>query len=131
VPPADNDQPGSKLPWHRAIVYALIGRIEPALGEQERPTPASLVADLDRHLAGGRAELLSEVARARQSGGLWPIPLPTDLRAALGPAQFAAALTETRRLLGLGAGPTQVLSARPPDAAERAMLREVPPHHGT
>ncbi|WP_344809637.1 hypothetical protein [Microlunatus ginsengisoli] len=119
------------LRWHQALGYALLGRVDPALGTQDRPDPAALMADLDRRYESGRQGLLDAVARARAGAGGWPYVVPDDLRAGLGAAQFAAALGELRRVLGAEGGPRLVLSDRRLDAAEQALLRDVPPHHGS
>jgi hypothetical protein len=117
--------------WHQALAYSLLGRIEPRLGVQDQPDLRKLLDDLDELYADGRAGLCAEIQRARETSRDWPHAVPANLRAGLGPAQFAAALAELRRLLHLDAGPRQALADRPPDAVERALLREVPPHHGS
>ena len=78
------------------------------------------------------------IAARRAEGETWPIAVPSKLMAGLSAAQFTAALTELltelRRYLpvGSGFGPTvrPMLSSRAPDAAERRLLEDVPPHHG-
>jgi hypothetical protein len=56
--------------------------------------------------------------------------VPADLRADIGAAQLTAVLTELRRRLA-AADPRPVLAERAPDAAERRLLADVPPHHGS
>lgn len=118
--------------WHQALAYALLGQVHPTLGVQQDPDLAKLVMDLDGLFPGGRSELIETIAGARRaSDGPWPRAVPDELRTDLGPAQFAAALTELRRRLGVQGQQQRTVSGRSPDAAEQALLREVPPHHGT
>ena len=126
--------------WHQALAFALTGRRRPELGEQ--PSPA--VAELARLLqsSDGSGELADHVDATRRSGEPWPHPVPTDLMSGLGYAQFSAALTQLQSELGLDRAPTpRVGPGRPSpghegagqllSAAERRLLDEVPPHHGS
>jgi hypothetical protein len=126
----ERPEPGPPLRrWHQALAFALLGRVEPGLGEQVGPQPSALLADLDRLRLGGSAAMRAEIADLRADGRGWPYVVPAELSDGLGAAQFAAALAELRRLLDLDSGPRRVVSGRAPDAAEQALLREVPPHH--
>jgi hypothetical protein len=116
--------------WHQALSFAILGRVEPELGEHIRPEPAVLAAELAGAQQGGREGLRAEIAGRRASGLGWPYVVPDELRAGLGAAQFAAAFGELCRLLDLDGGLRRIVSGRPPDQAEQALLREVPPHHG-
>jgi hypothetical protein len=128
--PAERSSPAGDPRWHQALAYALLGQVYPALGTQRNPDLAALVEDLDRLFPGGRTGLIETIAVVRSArDGRWPRVVPDDLRTDLGPAQFAAALTELRHRLGLEGRPQRTPSARSPDAAERALLRDVPPHH--
>jgi hypothetical protein len=131
--PIDRSESGEEWPrWHQALAYALLGRVQPALGTQPNPDLAALIEDLDRLFPGGRSELIQTIAVARRARDIpWPRVVPDELRSDLGPAQFAAALTELRRRLGLEGQPQRTVSGRSPDAGEQALLRDVPPHHGT
>ena len=56
--------------------------------------------------------------------------MPSDLTQGIGAAQLAAVLTALRsRSAASVARP--ILAERSPDAAERRLLAEVPPHHGS
>ena len=57
-------------------------------------------------------------------------PVPADLTKGIGPARFAAVVTALRARLG-ASGVRPVLAERAPDAAERRLLADVPPHHGS
>ncbi|HOA89586.1 MAG TPA: hypothetical protein PKX10_09840 [Propioniciclava tarda] len=114
--------------WHVALAYALVGE---RLDLPSRSTPdASLLAD-ELARAGWTPERLRDHALATQaSEAPWPHPVPSELRAGLGAAQFHAAVGRVRVELGLDA-----LAARPPSGRtaltpdERRLLAEVPPHH--
>jgi hypothetical protein len=119
------------LRWHQALAYALLGRADERLGRQQRLDLARLLDDLDAGYPDGREGLQAEIARLRRSADLGsPRVVPGELMAGLGRAQFAAALGELRQILDLDVAVRRTLSTRPPDAAEQALLREVPPHHG-
>jgi hypothetical protein len=97
--------------WHQALVFAVTGERRPELGRQEQPDLDVVVDALDGRPRGAH-------------------PVPADLRSGIGPAHLAAVLTELRRRLAT-TGSKQVLAERAPDAAERRLLAEVPPHHGS
>ena len=124
-------EPDVPLRWHQALGFAILGRVETDLGEQTRPEPAVLAAELARSEPGGREGLRAEITDRRASGLVWPYVVPADLRSGLGAAQFAAAFGELCRLLDLDSGPRRIVSGRSLDPAEQALLREVPPHHGS
>jgi hypothetical protein len=132
VPNDRSESDDARHRWHQALAYALLGEVHPSLGTQRNPDLAALVEDLDGLFPGGRTELIETIAVARRASDVpWPRVVPPDLRTELGPAQFAAALTELRRCLGLEGQQQRTVSGRSPDAAEQALLREVPPHHGS
>lgn len=116
-------------PWHRALVLAITGIDRPELGVQDRPDLDAVTAILAGH-DGGLERLRDEVAARRSSGEPWPYPVPAALRSGLGAAQLLAAVAELRRRLELDAAERLVLRDRPPDADERRLLADVPPHHG-
>jgi hypothetical protein len=97
--------------WHQALVYAVTGELRPELGRQEEPDLGAVVDAIGDRPRGAH-------------------PVPADLRSGIGAAQLAAVLTELRRRLA-ASGPRQVLAERAPDAAERRLLADVPPHHGS
>jgi hypothetical protein len=97
--------------WHQALVYAVTGERRSELGHQEQP-------DLDA--------VVAVLADARPGAYV----VPADLRRGIGAAQLAAVLIEVRaRLAASDSRP--VLAERSPDAAERRLLADVPPHHGS
>ncbi len=95
--------------WHQALAFAVTGERRPDLGTQ--PVP-----DLD----------VVAVALAGRQLGAYAVP--ADLREGIGAAQLAALVTALRARLAPGGRP--VLADRPPDADERRLLADVPPHHG-
>lgn len=127
----ENPNSGAEgLRWHQALAWAVTGHAHPELGEQPRP---DLPALAERLLAApGARQEIEERRAAQRDRGATPPAVPSELMAGLGAAQFTAALTGLRQRLGSGDGPTfrPVLSSRPPDAAERRLLEDVPPHHG-
>ena len=96
--------------WHQALVYALTGERRVDLGGQDAP-------DLDALLL-----LLP-------GGPYGAHPVPADLLAGIGPAQFAAVLTALRARLPREKGPAPVLVDRPLTADERRLVADAPPHH--
>ena len=95
--------------WHQALVFAVTGERRPDLGEQGEP-------DLD---------VVMDALGDRPRGAH---PVPADLTRGIGPAQLAAVLSDLRaRLAASGVQP--VLAERTPDADERRLLADVPPHH--
>ena len=98
------------MKWHQALAYAVTGRRFPELGEQDQP-------DLD-----ALAVWLSGRVRAVVA------PVPSDLTAGLGAAQFHAALAELRRRLQPSLE-APVLANRALTDEERRLLADVPPHH--
>ena len=102
---------GAEGAWHQALVYAMTGERRPELGRQTAPDVAAVVA------------LLGDEPRGAH-------PVPPDLVDGLGAARFAAVLAELRSRFATRA-PHPVLVARAPDADERRLLSDVPPHHGS
>ncbi|OYO24518.1 hypothetical protein CGZ93_03800 [Enemella dayhoffiae] len=106
--------------WHVALAYALTGQELP-LPRHAAPEPEVLVRELAELGWGG--EVLRQTARSAH-------PVPDRLRNGLGAAQFWSALSEVRRLLGATGATAQVSSGRTPNAEERRLLADRPPHHG-
>jgi hypothetical protein len=90
-------------------VLAISGERRPELAEQDAPDLDTVVAALAASPRGAH-------------------PVPADLLEGIGAAQFAAVLAELRTRLASQARP--VLAERAPDADERRLLADVPPHHG-
>jgi hypothetical protein len=129
---AESSAPGGQRPWHQALAYAITGRRRPELGEQAAPE----LGRLGRALADpvGASDLVDHIRQTLDAGDPWPHPVPADLMTGLGYAQFSAALAQLRSELGLSnAGGTapRVGTSQPLSAAERRLLDEVPPHHGS
>ena len=127
---AEPSPDGTRRRWHQALTFAVTGhRVD--LGEQSRP----VIAELSRSLLAepGRTALTDHVLSTRAAGESWPHKVPDDLMLGLGYAQFAAALAELTSALGLGESgePRRVGQAQLPTAADRRLLEEVPPHHGS
>lgn len=123
-----SDGEAQRHPWHQALAYALLGRRCPDLGDdQARPDVAVVAAWLEDHGLVEQAHRLASAPRSAEHP--WPVPVPPDLH--VPPAQWAAALFELRRRLGLLGVATRPATDRPLDADELRLLREVPPHHGS
>lgn len=128
---AVSDTPGPLLPWHRALVYAVLGQAGDELGRQQQPDLAEVEAEILARVPQERAGLRNLVRDRRAAGAAWPFPVPDELRRDLGAAQWVAALAELRRRLDVETAVVRpVAGDRPPDADELRLLREVPPHHG-
>lgn len=113
--------------WHRALAFALLGEVCSGLGTQDRPDVNAL-ADQLRAEHGERLSVV--VAECRRSEQPWPYPVPTELMAGIGFAQFTAALRALQHRLGLSAFPSAPPAPpRPLTADELRLLRDVPPHH--
>lgn len=113
--------------WHRAIAYALVGEDLP-LPSRPAPDIGALPDELDaRGWPTGRV-----VARARAASetGVWPFPVPKELRSGMSGAQLQAAVREARLVYGLDA-----IRILPPSRRtdltrdERRLLEDVPPHY--
>jgi hypothetical protein len=118
-------RPDALLAWHQALAYAICGQRLSELGQQDEPDLDELVRILSRD-----ADLVPRVQVDRRRGN-WPHPVPNDLMAGIGWAQFSSALTVLITRLDLAPGSAaRGPSSRPPDADERRLLHDVPPHHG-
>jgi hypothetical protein len=116
--------------WHQALAFALLGRRRPDLGRQPAPDISQLVDALVA-TTEGEAPLAEQVGRARLDAKIWPFPVPVDLMPGIAAAQFRAALRELQTRCGIGpAQERRTIADRAPDAAERQLQRDVPPHHG-
>jgi hypothetical protein len=104
--------------WHQALAFAITGQYAAGLGRQSQPDLAILASILREHIA------IDEP--------LGPsYPVPPELRSGIGAAQFVAALSQLRRLLGSTGTVAPVVANRPLTADERRLLSDVPPHHGS
>ncbi len=77
-----------------------------------------------------RAAILSHAQAVSAAGGIWPHPVPDDLRLRLGSAQLLAAVQRAQLDLGLFGQPASPAPPRALNPDERRLLQEVPPHHG-
>lgn len=64
------------------------------------------------------------------SGQRWPRFIPAARRGEVGAAQLNAATAEVLQLMGVGPH-SRVRQAGEPDARDRALMADRPPHHGT
>jgi len=122
---------GAVRRWHQALAYAITGRRHPELGEQDAPD----LRQLSRTLAAVAPDpLAAHVRETLDAGRPWPHPVPNELMTGLGYAQFSAALAQLRSelgLTGLTGTAARVGTAQPLSAADRRLLDDVPPHHGS
>lgn len=107
-----------------AIGVALTGC--PGLLPEAGPDPLAALAaqgwDRDRIVAHAEDVL--------GGGGVWPHPVPDEVRVRAGSARLFAALQRLQVGLGLFGRIAAPAPPRPPTADERRLLNEVPPHHG-
>jgi hypothetical protein len=75
------------------------------------------------------AAILGHAVAVVAAGGVWPHPVPPDLRAAVGAARLRAVLAQVVGELGVGNGPVVARGARPLNADERRLMADRPPHH--
>ena len=115
--------------WQAATAFALVGEVV-ELPEPGGPDVDGLVLGLAA--AGWPAARIAELARGELSvEGVWPFPVPAELRQGLGAAQFAAAVAAARRELGVADLVVRVRGGRTRlTADELRLLADVPPHHG-
>lgn len=114
------------------MAYAVTGRLVDGLGLQDRPDVESLLDDLERLEPGARAAITRRAAESRAAGEPWPGPVPKEVRTGLGHAQLSAALTELARRLPVGQpGPVRLTTDRGLSDAERRLVEDRPPHHGS
>lgn len=127
---ADRDSGDAGSHWHTALAFALTGQRWEGLDGPAVPDPDRLARQVSDRFDGGTDGLRAMITARRGSGKPWPFTVPDDLRAGLGAAQWLAALAAVRDRLGLDRRPSRVPTDQLPDADERRLLREVPPHHG-
>ncbi|MFT3970884.1 MAG: hypothetical protein QM695_11565 [Micropruina sp.] len=90
------------------------------------PDPLGVLAE-----AGwGRDRIVAHAEAVIASGGVWPHPVPDELRAQVGSARLIALLQRLQADLGLFGRRAAPATDRPLTADERRLLHEVPPHHG-
>jgi hypothetical protein len=119
------------LPWQEALAYAVTGIRWADLDRRAAPDLEDVADTIASRHPGGLPALREEIRARRSAGEEWPHPLPVELLRKFGAAQWLAALTQLRRRLQLDPTPQRpVVSGRAPDAEERRLLAEVPPHHG-
>lgn len=121
---------GTRRRWHEALTFAVTGQRRD-VGEQSRPD----IAELSQNLLAepGRPSLNNHLLSTRAAGRPWPHEVPADLMLGLGYAQFAAALSQLRSALALDepGRPPRVGRTQATTPADRRLLDEVPPHHGS
>ncbi|QDP98028.1 hypothetical protein FOE78_20895 [Microlunatus elymi] len=116
--------------WHEALAYAITGQRLDGLGTQPTPDLQVVAAAIADRSDGGPDGLRELIRQRRAAGEPWPYPVPAELRQGIGAAQWIAALNALRQRLDLDNPERPVLSDRAPDADERRLLADVPPHHG-
>ncbi|MCW3158906.1 hypothetical protein [Micropruina sonneratiae] len=95
---------------------------------------AAGAADVRAGLQGagwGSARLGAHADAVVAAGGVWPHPVPAELRSAVGSARLFAVLQEVQAELGRFGRTAAPAPAHPLTADERRLLAEVPPHHGS
>ena len=107
------------------LARALTGEVLPVTGDT-----VGLVAELAR--LGWDAERLTALRAERMRRHLpWPFPISLDAREELGFARFDALLAQVRKELGLpGTRSRAQAPVRPPNADDRRLLADRPPHWG-
>ena len=107
--------------------------------------PALSWALIGQHLDGGDGDIHAVLAEEgwdasaiRQhartvmaGGGVWPHPVPEELRNRVGSARLLAAVQQAQLRFGLFGEPAAPVAPRPLDGDERRLLQDVPPHHGS
>jgi hypothetical protein len=121
----------STAAWHCALCYAITGVRFDDLGAQSGPDPDFVADVVAARVPGGAETIMADVGRRRAAGQSWPYPLPEDLAAGLGPAQWSAALDALRRRMGIDRPVHRVVRRpQPPDRDDLRLLQQLPPHHG-
>lgn len=106
-----------------ALIVALTGqRVDDAGGD----LPAALA-----QIGWDRAAVVSHARAVLAGGGVWPHPVPDELRLSLGSARLLAGIQRAQAELGLFGESAAPPVARRLNADERRLLGEVPPHHGS
>ena len=106
-----------------ALSWALTGRLS---GDGDGDALVALAEE------GWDAQAIATHSRAViSSGGVWPHPVPDDLRRRVGSARLLAAVHRAQRSLGLFGQPAAPVAPRALNADERRLQHDVPPHHGS
>lgn len=117
--------------WDAALCFAIMGARFDDLGVQTAPNPDRVRKVLVDRIPGGEQAIRDHVARRRDAGQPWPYPLPEELGAGIGYAQWSAAVGTLRRRLGLDRRAHRVVrSDVSVDSDDLRLMRERPPHHG-
>lgn len=118
--------------WHAALCFAIVGVRVDGLDVQTVPDPDRVRDVLVDRTPGGEQAIQDLVTGRRAAGQPWPYPLPEDLAAGIGFAQWSAALATLRRRLGVDRPIHRVIrSDVSQDHDDLRLMRERPPHHGT
>ncbi|MFT4218325.1 MAG: hypothetical protein QM619_14230 [Micropruina sp.] len=108
-----------------AIGLALTGRPDLVLAVE--PDPLAALTEQ----GWGRDRIIAHAQQTLAAGGVWPHPVPDELRVRVGSARLFAALQRLQVELGLFGRTAAPAPPRRPTADERRLLDEVPPHHGS
>lgn len=111
---------------YRAVAYALTGQVFP---DQPASLPSEIVEVL-AHCGWGRSELEGFRQQCQAHALRWPRPISPGLRGQISAAQVRAVTQAVIVELSLGEPARLRDASRPLDARDRALLAEVPPHHG-
>lgn len=108
----------------RAVAYSLTGHI---LQDDPASSPSAVIAALAKQ--GWEHDELDSF-RQECHGRRWPLTISPKLRGDAGAAQLRAVTQAVIAELSLGEPPRLRDASMPLDAHDRALLAEVPPHHG-
>lgn len=78
-----------------------------------------------------RAAIASHARAVTAGGGVWPHPVPDDLRLRVGSARLLAAVQQAQVRLELFGDQSAPAQPRALNADERRLMQDVPPHHGS
>ena len=107
-----------------AVGLALTGRAGGAAEPSSDPLAALAAGGWDAPAIVRHAEAVID------SGGVWPHPVPDELRIRVGSARLFAVLQRAQQDLGLFGRSSTPAIPRELTADERRLQAEVPPHHG-
>lgn len=114
----------SAVSVNAALSFALTGGVVD-VADRARWNARDFVADLG--VAGWDVQRISALA---QTGAVWPFPVDAELVAAVGFAQFSAALAQAKSELGLTGWDAPIVSHRSRlTADELRLMHDVPPHY--
>ena len=111
---------------YRAVAYALTGQV---FSDESANLPSEVIAALAGR-GWGRNELEDFRQYCQAQALRWPRPISPELRGQVSAAQVRAVTQAVIVELSLGEPARLRDASRPLDVHDRALLAEVPPHHG-